>query len=221
MSQGIRLSFFDWARFQALEQSLRAGTTGETARLLARGAAHRDPSAATRLAALERRGLPLPGLRMRLALAADPARFAQAAAEWLNELDPDDVESVLAGASATAEDAELPLSIDVLLGLFSASWRGGVWEDGRPAVVAPAPLLTALEGVEPGVRLLSPDAVRDAARGLAEVEIDGEPPAELGPWRDGLDPDGVLDDLARSVLRTLVQSFARAAREGWAMRIVL
>lgn len=221
MSHGIHLSFFDWERFQALEQSLRSKTTGETARLLARGAPRHDPSAAARLAALERRDLALPGLRLRLGLAADPPRFARAAAEWLKRLESDEVESILVEASATDGEVELPLPIDALLGLFSASWRGGFWENGRPEAIAPAPLLSALEGTEPGVRLLPPEAVREAAGGLAEIEIDRYPPAEIGPWRDGLDPEGAMDDVARSVLRDLVRSFGRAAREGWAMRMVL
>jgi hypothetical protein len=127
---------------------------------------------------------------------------------------------LLVEASAAAEPLEHPAPVEVLLGLFSAAWRCGVWEP-LPARVSPAALAAALGGLDHGTRLLPPDAVRKAAQALALLHPDDYPAAGTGPWRDGLDPDVELDELARSVLRDLIAAYVGAAAEGWAMRVVV
>jgi hypothetical protein len=193
MADGILLSPFDWERYQSLSRAVASGAREETARLLARGAAWRDPGARSRLEALERRGVTLPALRLRAGLAADAERFADEGATTLAAMDPADVEGLLVEASATAEPVELPVPIGALLARFST-----------------APLASALGGREHGVRHLSPYAVRDAAALLDLVEIDDYPPRQEDE-----------DELARAVLRDLLVAYARAAEAGWAMRVVL
>lgn len=213
MSRALVLSPFDWPRFEALRASVGTPRLEE---LLARGAPWRDPEAPQRLARHEQSPIRLPGVFLRVALEAAPARFAAEGAAFVASVDEPGAALLLVRAAATARPAELPMSKDLLLGLFSEAWRGGFFPGGFPARTAPEPLVAALGGLEPGVSRLDPAAVRRAADGLAHVEL----PSGLRPWRDGVDVDGQLDELLRQGLRELISTFRDAARAGWAMQVV-
>jgi hypothetical protein len=209
----------EWARRRAIADALAAGSIEKTAALLAAGPRWCDPGAARRLEALTARGIDLPGLRIELALAAEPERFADEAARWLATLEPEHWAGVLDAAAAAAQPVELVCAVDLLLGLFDPTWRRGYWPDGFPRRTAPRSVELALGALEPGSRLRSPDDVREAAALLRDLDVDALPTTEV-PWADGLDPDGTLDDDLRASLRALVATFDVAARAGCGVRVL-
>jgi hypothetical protein len=219
MSRWIRLSPFDWDRHRGLMDALGEGRTADAIAALSAGPAWRSPDAASRLAALEERGIDLPGLRLELGLAADPPRFAADAARWLETMTAEERASVLVQASAVAEPHEIALSIDEVLGIFDPAWRRGWWPNGLPPRVAPEALELALGGLAPGAYLRDLTDVQRAAERLASLDVDALP-VEGGPWLDGVDPNGDLDGVIRDALREIITVFEEAAREGWAIAVV-
>ncbi len=189
MSRSIVLSSIDHDRYRALLDSVSSGRRAETVRLLAMGPRWRSPTAAARLARYVERPVQLPWLVLDLGLAADPPRYAAEAATWLMGMETEDLPSVLHAASATAEPVELPE-----LGLI-------VELAGDPHVRAA--IDSALGGLSPGVRVITPDAVRAAARALASPEV----------------TTARIDPLLRRVASDLAQVFSEATANGWAVYV--
>jgi hypothetical protein len=165
MTVGVSISPFEWQRYQALRASVLERRHDATVRLLAAGAAWRDPDAPRQLQRLQS----LPELRPwwlpHVALAADPPGFAEEAARCIAAIESPYLDPPLVRASATAAPVEL-LSLEEILEL---SRDGGV----------AAALSAALGGFRRGVHVYPPADVQRAAERLEPIDLDAIATEEL------------------------------------------
>jgi hypothetical protein len=191
MGHGLKLLPFDHERFRAIHDSVSAARREEAIRLLSAGAPWRDPESSRRFVVYTAQPIQLPGLVLRLGLAADPARYADEMTTWLEKAAEEDAQEVLVEASATAPCLELPDVVDLAELVCPRTVRAAVE--------------TALAGLRRGARTIEPDSVRAAGRALTSPET----------MRPRADP--LTDPLMGRVLEELSPFYENAAGNGWAI----